>query len=144
MRPVLTGLIPREVCKTPAHRTLSTGLSLVRPVHSVTPDSTSDAKGHRPVPPRKASGECFSVRKHSCDFTKFPIDAKKIYTYFSQKRRIPPRKLGRRERGTQTPLNPRNSTSFVNVLTPTSVHHQSACVIAFHKHFPKGVKLALY
>ena len=34
-----------------------------------------------------------------------------------------------------TPLNPRNSTSFVNVPTPPSVHHQSASVLAFHKYF---------
>ena len=53
----------------------------------------------------------------------------------SFQRPIPPRKLGGRERETQIPLNPRNSTSFTKVLTPTSVHHQSACVLAFHKHF---------
>ena len=39
----LTGLIPREFRKTPAHRTLSTELTQVRPVHSATPDSTPEA-----------------------------------------------------------------------------------------------------
>jgi len=46
-----------KVAKPPAHQTLSTGLSPVRPVHSTTPDTTPDAKGHHPVPPRRASGE---------------------------------------------------------------------------------------
>ena len=50
-----------RVAKPSAHRTLSTGLTPVRPVHSATPDSTPEAKGQRPVPPRRASGECFSL-----------------------------------------------------------------------------------
>jgi len=67
-----------------------------------------------------ASGECFSTPMTSPNFS--PAQ-QKICVTFSQKRRVPPRKLGKRERGTQTPLYPRNSTSFANVPTPPSVHH---------------------
>ena len=45
-----------RVAKPPAHRKLSTGLTPMRPVHTGTPDTTLDAKGQRPVPPRSASG----------------------------------------------------------------------------------------
>jgi len=61
-----------RVTKTPAHRTLSTGLTLVCPVHSAKPDSTTDAKGQRLVPPRSASGDCFSVRNTLVTSPKFP------------------------------------------------------------------------
>jgi hypothetical protein len=61
-----------RVAKPPAHRTLSTGLSPVRPVHSAAPDSTPDAKGQRPVPPRRASGECFLLRNTPATSPKFP------------------------------------------------------------------------
>jgi len=61
-----------RVAKPPAHRTLSTGLTPVRPVHSAIPDSTPDAKGQRPVPPRRASGECFSVRNTPVTSPNFP------------------------------------------------------------------------
>jgi hypothetical protein len=43
--------------------------------------------------------------------------------HFHKKRRNLPRKLGGRERGTQTPLYRSNSTVFANVLTPPSVYH---------------------
>jgi len=66
---------------------------------------------------------------------------RKYAFYLSQKRRIPLRNLGGRERGTQTPLYPRNSTgSFANVLTPPTDHHHCACVLAFHKHFYPSVE----
>jgi hypothetical protein len=47
----------------------------------------------------------------------------KYVFYFHKKRRIPPHKLGRRERGTQNPLYRSNFTSFTNVPTRTSDHH---------------------
>ena len=107
-----------RVAKTHAHRTLSTGLTPVRPVHYATPDNTPDAKGQRPVPPRSASGECFSDR----DFSKFPTSAiENIHLIFSKAPNVPTPPSP--ERGTHTPLNPRNSTSFANVPTPPSVHH---------------------
>jgi len=72
-RPVLTGLKLREGRQNArAHRTLSTGLTPVRPVHSATPDSTPDAKGQRPVPPRSASGECFSAKNTPVTSPNFP------------------------------------------------------------------------
>ena len=71
-RPVLTGLMRREGSKTPSHRTLGTGLTPVRPVHSATPDSTPDTKGHRPVPPRRACGECFLLRNTPATSPNFP------------------------------------------------------------------------
>jgi hypothetical protein len=49
--------------------------------------------------------------------------SEKIDVSLLQKRRIPPRKLSRRERETQTPLYRSNFTAFANVLTPPSVHH---------------------
>jgi len=72
-------------------------------------------RSQRPVPPHLASGECFSERKHSRDFSKFPTGAiENIQLIFSK---APNCKCA------NTLLNPRNSTSFVNVPTPPSVHH---------------------
>jgi hypothetical protein len=52
----------------------------------------------------------------------------KIGVSLLQKHRIPPRKLGGRERGTQTPLYCSNTTAFANVLTSPSVnHHVHVC-----------------
>ena len=90
-------------------------------------NNTPDSKGQRPVPLHTASGECFSVRNTPASSLKFPTDAlENIHLIFSK---------APNPTETQTPLNPRNSTSFENVLTPTSIHHQSACVLAFHKYF---------
>ena len=61
-----------RVAKPHAHRTLSTRLTLVRPVHSATPDSTPDAKGQRPVPPCRASCECFLLKNTPATSPKIP------------------------------------------------------------------------
>ena len=94
-------------------------------------DSTPDAKGQRLVPPRTACG----VPKNS-------IGAIENMVFIFSKALNPASQW--RERGTQTPLNLRNFTSFAKVLTPPSVHHQSTYVLAFHKQFTIGVRLALY
>ena len=44
-RPVLTGLMRREGRKTPVHRTLSTGLTPVRPMHSASSGQTRQYTG---------------------------------------------------------------------------------------------------
>ena len=81
-RPVLTGPMRREGRKTPAHRTLTTGRSKLRPVpivrcltltesgslHTGRSDTASGAS-------EPASGECFLSEKHSRDFSKIPTGA---------------------------------------------------------------------
>jgi hypothetical protein len=52
-------------------------------------------------------------------------DALKTVKNTSENSSNPACKLGRRERGSQTHLYRSNSTSFVNVLTPSSVHHHA-------------------
>jgi hypothetical protein len=47
------------------------------------------------------------------------------------------RKLGGRERGPQTPLYRSNSTAFINVLTPPSVHHHVYVCYHFHNYFSR-------
>ena len=114
------------------HRTQQQCLATVRcsvsnaPFTSARNESAPDTQEQRQVPPRPASGECFSNKKHSRDFPKLSIGAiENIHFNFPKALNL----------GTQTPLYPRNSTSFANVLTPPCDHHQCACVLAFHKHF---------
>jgi hypothetical protein len=60
-----------------------------------------------------------------CDFaTSSNLRRKGNWSFlFLENVRIPPRKLGGRERGTQTPLYLSNSAAFANVLTPSCVYH---------------------
>ena len=85
--------------------------------------------GQRPTPPRLASGECPQLHQifHRCN--------RKICTSFSQKRQILPRKLGGKERETQTPLYPSNSTSFSKCANTTMCKPTSAHVLAFSQSF---------
>ena len=108
-----------RAAKPPAHRTLSTGLSPVLPVHSAAPDSTSDAKGQRPVPPRRASGECFFPRLLQ---TSHRRNIKYILNF-----------LKSAESPSHTKSVP--TPPLKSVPTPPSVHHLCASVLAFSQTF---------
>jgi len=110
---------------TLTHRTLWRRVQLhLTTLHSSDVASTSDA-----VWP--SIRRVFFSEKHSHDFSKKILQHNRKYAFHFLESIEP-----------QTPLYPMNSTSFANVLTPPSVHHQYACVLAFHKHFVKGVRLA--
>ena len=130
-----------RVARPPAHRTLSTELTLVRPVHSATPDSTPDAKGQRSVPLRIASGECFSVRNTPVTSQKFPTGAiENMHLIFSKAPN--PAEL---EREKPTPLSTLETPSPLQMCE----HHQvyttmCMCVSIFTNIFPKGVSLSTF
>ena len=110
-RSVLPGLMRREgrqTARTPdaEHRTHSGApCALYTPAPQT--NTTPDPLDQRPVLPTPASG----------DFSKFPTGViENIHLIFSKA-------PNPAERGTQTPLYPRNFTSFAKVPTPPSVHH---------------------
>ena len=81
-RPVLTGLMRREVCKTTSHRTHTTGRSKLRPVPIIRCLTLTESgclltgrTGTASGASESASGECSSARKHSRYFSKFPTGA---------------------------------------------------------------------
>jgi hypothetical protein len=76
-----------------------------------------------PIMPRPRLVQRLVTPLTSFTSVSLPLAQWKIDVSLPQKRRIPSRKLGGRERGTQTPLYRSNSTAFANVPTPTSVHH---------------------
>ena len=95
-RPVLTGPMRREGCKTPAHRTRTTGRSSQRPVpivrcltlagpgslHTGRTDTASGAS-------KPASGECSSARNTPATYPKTSHRRNRKYAlYFLKKHRI--------------------------------------------------------
>ena len=130
-RPVLTGLTPREGCKMPAHRTLTTGRTGLRPVpivrcltlagpgslHTGRSDTASGAS-------EPASGECFLSEKHSRDFSKNSHRRNRKYAlHFLEKRPDP------------SSLYLSNSTSFSKCANTTTCVPTSARVLAFSQTF---------
>ena len=86
-------------------------------------DSTPDAQAQRPVPPRQASDEC-----HSRNFSKLSTGAlENIHLIFS--------KNVESRRGTQTPLYPSTSTSFLKCANRTKCVSTCARVLAFSQSF---------
>jgi len=98
------------------------------PFTSARNDSAPDTQDRRPMPLRPASG-------HSRNFSKLSTGAIEKCISFSQKQRILPRKLGGMERGTQTPLYPSNSTSFLKCANTTMCVPTYANVLAFSQTF---------
>jgi len=119
-RPVLTGLMRREgrqTAHTPyaEHRTHS-GASGALCTPTPQTDTTPDALDQRPVLPTPASGECFSVRNTLATSLNSHWRNRKYTLNFLKS--VESRRA----------LNPRNSTSFANVPTPSSVnHHVQMC-----------------
>ena len=139
---MLTGLVRREGCKTPSHRTLSTGLTPVRPVHTCTTDTTpalwtsvrccqhqrSVSVSQRETLPRLLQTSHQRNRKYALNFLK------------SAESRLASSAGGREK---PTPV------STLGTPPPLKMcqHHQvyttmCKCVSIFTNIFPKGVSLS--